>query len=136
MATFLSLFDHKVREHSKLTRQEVHAITAFLTARVREFALFESAESQLRQLVQQSVVLDVGDECASDEGGSDDSIDLLAQVRGVRTGSHSRVGSCAGRARIVSFIGAARTCSHRRRRVERVCLATPRLCVAVGASRR
>ena len=85
MATFLSLFDHKAREHSKLSRQEVHAITAFLTARVREFALFETAPSQLRQLVQHhSTVIDV-DEDSSESGDSDDSLDLLAQVREVCT---------------------------------------------------
>ena len=82
MATFLSLFDHKAREHSKLSRQEVHAITAFLTARVKEFALFEAAPSQLRQLVQHSTVIDV-DEESSDSAMSDDSVDLLAQVREV-----------------------------------------------------
>lgn len=84
MATFLSLFDHKAREHSKLSRQEVHAITAFLTARVKEFALFETAPSQLRQLVQHSTVIDV-DEDSSDSGASDDSLDLLTQVREVRS---------------------------------------------------
>ena len=82
MATFLSLFDHKAREHSKLSRQEVHAITAFLTARVKEFALFETAPSQLRQLVQHSTVLDVDEDC-SDSAASDDSVDLLAHIREV-----------------------------------------------------
>jgi hypothetical protein len=82
MATFLSLFDHKSREHSKLSRQEVHAITAFLTGRVKEFALFENAPSQLRQLVQHSTVVDVDDE-ASDSGASDSSLDLLTHVHEV-----------------------------------------------------
>lgn len=52
IAKFLTLFEHKVREQSRLTRQEVNAITAYLISRVRPFFIFENATSQLRQLVQ------------------------------------------------------------------------------------
>eukprot|EP00892_Ulva_mutabilis_P005839 jgi/Ulvmu1/3627/UM017_0039.1 len=94
LAAFLSLFEHKVREHSKLNRQEVHAITAFLVGRVKEFALFEGAQSQLRQLLVQSTVLDE-DDSSSDDAASDDwsveSGELINRIRGEAAGG--RMGS-------------------------------------------
>jgi hypothetical protein len=83
IATVLSVFDRKARQQSVVSREEMHAITAFLTGRVNEFALFETAPSQLRQLVQNSTVVHV-EEGSSDSGASDDSLDLLAQVDEVR----------------------------------------------------
>lgn len=86
LAGFLSLFEHKAREHSKLNRQEVHAITAFLTGRVKEFAMFDGAQSQLRQLLVQSTVLDE-DDSSDDDAASDDwsveSGELMNRIRGV-----------------------------------------------------
>lgn len=86
LAAFLSLFEHKAREHSKLNRQEVHAITAFLVSRVPQFAMFEAAQSQLRQLLGQSVLLDE-DDASSDSAGTNDwsvdSGDLINHIREV-----------------------------------------------------
>lgn len=95
LATFLSLFEHKAREHSKLNRQEVHAITAFLTGRVPEFAMFEGAQSQLRQLLVQSTVVDEDD--SSDDGSASadwsvDSGELINRIRDVCTRPAAHLG--------------------------------------------
>lgn len=112
MAAFLSLFEHKARENSKLNRQEVHAITAFLVGRVREFARFEGAQSQLRQLLVQSAVLDVDDSDSDDAATSEWSVDsgeLINRIREVRPPCtcmrcmhHMDVlGLCAGNSQII-----------------------------------
>ena len=81
---FLSLFEHKVRENSKLTRHEVNAITAYLTSRVKQFFVFEGATSQLRQLVAMSTVFDANDDFGkgSDDGteSSFESHELLYKI--------------------------------------------------------
>jgi hypothetical protein len=92
MSQFLAVFEHKVRESSRLNRPEVYAITAFLCGRVKEFAIFETAQAQLRQLVRCSTVLDVDLESSSDDGSvSQESVDLAAQVTEVRSTSHHGV---------------------------------------------
>ena len=81
IAQFLSLFEHKVREHSKVTRHEVNAITGYLATRVKPFFVFEGAESQLRQLVGVSTIFDADAELASSHSSTTaESADVLYLV--------------------------------------------------------
>jgi hypothetical protein len=85
ISAFMSLFAHKVRQSHKLSRHEVYAITAFLTARVAEFSVFESAPAQLRQLITESRVIDTEDKSPSDVSSamSDHSGELLPRLHTV-----------------------------------------------------
>jgi hypothetical protein len=78
IAQFLSLFEHKARERSKVTRNEVNAITGFLSNRVKPFYVFEGAEAQLRQLVGISRIFDADPDLGSFESHSTaESADVL-----------------------------------------------------------
>ena len=60
VATFLSLFDHKLRDASALSSAEVQAVAAFLATSVKEFSRFAAGDVVLRGLVRQADVLDLG----------------------------------------------------------------------------
>jgi hypothetical protein len=81
IAHFLSLFEHKARESSKVTRNEVNAITGYLSTRVKPFYLFEGAEAQLRQLVSVSRIFDADADLRSlDSHSTAESADVLHLV--------------------------------------------------------
>ena len=72
ISTFLSLFEHKIRESTQLTRQESQAVCIFLLARVPQFAPFANNRSILRQLVNKAHVLCI-------EGDDEDELPHAAE---------------------------------------------------------
>lgn len=48
VAAYLALFEHKIRDHSKLSVPEVQAVAAFLSSSVKEFAVFTHADAVLK----------------------------------------------------------------------------------------
>jgi len=63
---FLTLFEHKIREHTKLSSAEVSAITAFLSLNVAEFKKLARFGGVLKKLIEASQVDERG------ESGDDD----------------------------------------------------------------
>jgi hypothetical protein len=83
IAQFLSLFEHKVRQQSKLTRSEANAVTGYLCTRIKPFVVFEGAGDELRQLITHShTFYTEGTECVSQS--STDSVDMLIRINTVQ----------------------------------------------------
>lgn len=60
VATYLSLFEHKLRDASRLSAAEVQAAAAFLATSVKEFRAFGPGDAVLKGLVRQAEVIDAG----------------------------------------------------------------------------
>ena len=60
VATYLSLFEHKLRDASRLSAAEVQAASAFLATSVKEFRAFGPGDAVLKGLVRQAEVIDAG----------------------------------------------------------------------------
>jgi hypothetical protein len=48
VSAFLALFEHKIRDQSRLSLPEVQAIAAYLSTSVAEFAVFSHADAVLK----------------------------------------------------------------------------------------
>eukprot|EP01026_Neomeris_dumetosa_P005709 TRINITY_DN11688_c0_g2_i1.p2 TRINITY_DN11688_c0_g2~~TRINITY_DN11688_c0_g2_i1.p2 ORF type:complete len:448 (+),score=35.26 TRINITY_DN11688_c0_g2_i1:2-1345(+) len=62
ISAFMTLFDHRIRDSTCLSCQEVQAICAFLIANVKEFKPFSDSEDVLKGLVKQGEVIEIVDD--------------------------------------------------------------------------
>eukprot|EP01025_Chloroclados_australasicus_P030843 TRINITY_DN31030_c0_g1_i5.p1 TRINITY_DN31030_c0_g1~~TRINITY_DN31030_c0_g1_i5.p1 ORF type:complete len:527 (-),score=68.24 TRINITY_DN31030_c0_g1_i5:393-1973(-) len=61
ISAFMTLFDHRIRDSTRLSSQELQAVSAFLIANVKEFKPFLGYEYVLTGLIRQGEVVEVED---------------------------------------------------------------------------
>lgn len=101
---FLTLFEHKIRDQSKLSEAETAAITAFLSLNVPEFKKMARFGGVLKKLIAASTVEDIEDDEDANskyvgtpsnnmDGDSDDLTPLRMRSHSFNNGTPSRQGS-------------------------------------------
>ena len=77
-SSYLSLFEHKRRDASRLSSAEVTAAAAFLSASVAEFRRFAPADAVLKGLIRQAEVIDCCADAASAAAAGGGSLSAAA----------------------------------------------------------